>query len=129
MLSRQFLRFSIVGTIGLLVDIGVLELAVRIPGVGPYAGRALSFLAAATTTWALNRHFTFATDVDTPLHHEWARYVSLMVVGFTVNYGVYAALVWGSVLVREYLFLGVAAGSIAGLFVNYTASRKLVFKG
>ena len=31
-------------------------------GLGPYAARAFSFLTAATTTWALNRRFTFLTE-------------------------------------------------------------------
>jgi hypothetical protein len=30
-------------------------------------------------------------------------------------------------LVHRYLFLGVAAGSVVGLLVNYTASKYLVF--
>jgi putative flippase GtrA len=44
-----------------------------------------------------------------------------------VNYGTYAVLVAGSSFVHRYPVLGVAAGSLAGLSVNFVASRQLVF--
>jgi putative flippase GtrA len=45
-----------------------------------------------------------------------------------MNYGTYAACVWSFALVRQYLILGVALGSIAALVFNFTASRHLVFR-
>lgn len=58
----RFLRFCIVGCVGLAVDVAALELGVRLMGTGPWFGRGLSHLAAATVTWALNRRFTFAVE-------------------------------------------------------------------
>ena len=57
-LAREFLSFAVVGTIGFVVDLGVLYVVA--PTLGWYGGRVLSFLAAASVTWALNRRFTFA---------------------------------------------------------------------
>jgi hypothetical protein len=45
------------------------------------------------------------------------------------EYGVYALCLFLSEFVRHHLYLGVAAGSVAGLAVNFTASRYLVFRG
>ena len=50
----EFIRFGIVGVVGLLVDIAVLYLCLDISGLGLYASRVVSYLAAATTTWALS---------------------------------------------------------------------------
>jgi hypothetical protein len=48
----QFLRFGLVGTAGFVMDSAVL-LAMLALGVGPYAGRVASYLAAASLTFAL----------------------------------------------------------------------------
>jgi len=127
LMRSQFLRFGVVGIVGFLVDAGVLQLMLWL-GLGPYRGRLVSFLAAATGTWLGNRRFTFNADRERPSHREWLRYVSLMVVGGVVNYGAYVTCLMGSALVQTYPVIGVAVGSIAGLVVNFLSSRYLVFK-
>lgn len=124
---RQFLRFSVVGVAGFLVDATVLHLAMNGLGFGHYLGRVVSFLVAATSTWALNRRFTF--DVDTRLHplKEWLRFLGANALGGIVNYTVYALLVAHVSAVAGMPTLGVAAGSLAGLIFNFTMSKKLVF--
>jgi putative flippase GtrA len=81
-----------------------------------------------TATWIFNRRYTFAHAAGESLLHEWLRYALAMLGGFVVNYGAYALLVWQSPLVREWPVLGVAAGSVAGLAVNYASSRFWVFR-
>ena len=87
---------------------------------------------AATTTWALNRHFTFKASARqvlgrSGLAHEYAQYLVSMLAGGCVNYGLYAlALVfiktpWAPIV-------GLAAGSIGGLVVNYASARFWVFR-
>ena len=124
---RQFLLFCIAGTIGFLVDAGIVQALVA-AGVDPYLGRLLSFLCALTATWSFNRSFTFVAARDEGPWREWLRYFVAMLGGFAVNYGVYAALVYSLPLVRAWPALGVAAGSIAGLVVNYLSSRFWVFR-
>jgi putative flippase GtrA len=124
---RQFLRFCIVGTLGFLVDAGVLQGLVTVAQVNPYAARVASFLVAASFTWWLNRRFTFAVP-HRATHSEWARYVTLMTLGALVNYAAYAISITMSDVVRVHLWLGVAIGSIAGLGINYASSRALVFR-
>lgn len=122
---RQFLLFGISGTLGFLVDAGVVSLLVHALDWNPYAARVVSFLCAVATTFAFNRRFTF---VASPRRKGQAsRYLLAMIGGFTVNYGLYAALVHGVDVVRAWPVIGVAAGSIAGLVVNYASSRFWVF--
>ncbi len=125
-MSRQFFRFTIVGALGFLVDAGVLHLLVAGAGGDLYASRLLSFLAAASFTWAMNRRFTFGSG-DRRTGRQWARFVAVNAVGGGINYGVYAALVATVPAVAGLPVLGVAAGSLAGLAVNFTGSRTLVF--
>ena len=58
MATRQLLSFSVVGAIGFVVDAAALYVAMHVLGAGRYAGRLL-YLCAATSTWALNRCYTF----------------------------------------------------------------------
>jgi putative flippase GtrA len=128
-LSGQMLRFGIVGGIGFLVDAGVLYAMLTL-GLGPYSGRVVSFLAAATTTFILNRSFTFRRDSlsDTHPAGEWLVYLGLMVIGGLVNYGTYAAAVALSEPVHRYPVIGVALGSVAGMAINFWTSKTMVFE-
>ncbi len=125
----EFLRFGAVGTIGFLIDAGVLQALLSL-GAGYYGGRAVSFIVAATGTWALNRRYTFRGQASGRSRlAEWLHWMTLMLAGGAVNYAVYAALVATSGTVRAYPTLGVAAGSLAGMLVNYASAKWLVFRG
>ena len=128
-MTSRFLRFAIVGALGFVVDAGVLALVLHSGLAGFHAGRCLSFLAAASFTWALNRRFTFADRAASRGSRgtQWARYVAAMSAGAAVNYAVYAlVLAWAGYTALIAPF-AVAAGSIAGLGVNFSAARWFVF--
>ena len=125
-MSQQFVRFSMVGALGFLVDAGVLHLLIAGAGGDLYVSRLLSFLAAASFTWAMNRRFTF-DPTDHHAGHQWIRFIAVNGIGGAINYAVYAFMVATLPLVAALPVLGVAAGSLAGLAVNFTASRTLVF--
>lgn len=123
---RQFIIFGMVGVAGLIVDVSVLYLTQRL-GLDRYTGRLISYIFAATTTWILNRKFTFHSRRSANAFAEWVRFLSANTVGGLLNYATYAALVTWVPMVSTYPSLGVCAGSIAGLTVNFTLSRRMVF--
>jgi len=123
----EFLRFGVVGTIGFVVDTAVLYAGLAL-GLGLYGGRAVSYLVAASTTWALNRLWTFRGRGDGRVHRQWALFLLVNLLGFAMNYGAYAALIALVPMVAEHPILGVAAGAVAGMFGNFVLSRRLVFR-
>lgn len=124
---RQIFLFAIAGVIGLVVDIAVLYALSGL--IGPFYGRAVSFFAGVVATWTVNRSLAFrGRSSGLSLKKEFAAYLVLMLGGGVVNYGAYSILVLWSDLVRQYLFLGVAAGSLAGMGVNFLSSRYLIFR-
>lgn len=124
---RQVFFFAVAGTVGLLVDIAVLY-ALR-DLLGPFYGRAVSFFAAVVATWLVNRSVTFhSRRSGLSLKSEFSAYLTLMLAGGAVNYVTYSALVVGVELVAQHLFLGVAAGSLAGMLVNFVTSRFLLYR-
>jgi putative flippase GtrA len=125
---RQFIRFAMIGALGFFVDAGVLYLCLHALEFGVYGGRLVSYLAAATTTWYLNRVLTFAGSDASQPSSQWARFVLTNGVGGIVNYGVYSIVVSGFASTGFVPLLGVAAGSVAGLGFNFTGSRRFVFR-
>jgi len=120
--------FCIGGVVGFIVDAGVLQLLVIGLAWDRYSGRLISFLLAATATWVFNRHYTFHGPRRHSLIGEWVRYVLAMSGGFACNFAAYSVLVYFFDIDRQWLILAVAAGSIAGLGVNYLASRYWVYR-
>ena len=127
-IPRQFLAFCVVGTIGFVVDVAILHALA--PWLGWYGGRVLSFVGAATATWALNRAFTFSAQAAAARYSAWQqywRYMVAMLGGAAMNYLAYTlTLLWSSAPWAP--TLGVALGSIAGLAVNFVSARKVVFR-
>lgn len=129
--QSEFLRFAVIGSIAFVIDTIVLYAMLWI-GLGHYRGRAVSYLTALTFTWNGNRRITFASTRahgGQAVAAEWLRYLMANLTGGLVNYSMYAWLVSAFPLVRANPVLGVAAGAIAGLSVNFTLSKLLVFRG
>lgn len=123
---RRFLTFALVGVVGFVVDASVLYMGIYM-GLGLRLGRVFSYLAAVTTTWALNRIFTFKAPSHRGLWSEWAHFSVSQLGGAAANLGVYYLLIRISALVTAHPVLGVAAGSLSGLTLNYVVARVFVF--
>jgi putative flippase GtrA len=126
--TMQFLRFAGVGTLGMVVDTAVVY---GFRGwLGLYGAGALAYLFAASFNWALNRLWTFPGHgaQGTPAHRQWAMFMATNLAGFTLNRGMYAVLVTISPVCAANPVLAVAAGSLTGLFANYSLSRRVVFR-
>ena len=125
---KQLLTFCFGGFIGFIVDAGVLQVLVVGLSGDRYTSRLISFLCAATATWIFNRHFTFKGPRRQTIVVEWMQYVFAMSWGFACNFAAYSALVYFLNLDGPWLIVAVGAGSLAGLGVNYTASRYWVYR-
>lgn len=127
---RQFARFAVVGVAGLAVDVAVLYACLS-AGFGYYGGRLCSFLAAVWTTWRLNRRFTFADaahdGADGAAPAQWWRYLLAMLGGGAVNYLAYGAVLALAPAHPMLPALAVAIGSLAGMAVNFSSAKFLVF--
>jgi len=126
-LTTRFVCFCLVGVAGFVVDAGLLHILMKYGGVNPFLARIVSFVAAASSTWGLNRRFTFSNG-NTAVGKEWLRYMAAMALGGLVNYSVFAASILLLPLVMRQPWLGVALGSLAGLALNYYSSSRVIFK-
>lgn len=125
-LAAQFLRFGTVGFVGLVIDTATVY-ATR-HQLGPYLAGLLSYLVAATGNWLLNRTWTFKGYGSGPMHRQWAMFMLTNLAGFILNRGAYAALITYLPAAAEQPVIATTAGAIAGLFVNFSLTRRLVFR-
>ena len=125
-LVLQFLRFGTVGLAGFAVDVSCVYALRGVAGL-VWAGLA-AYLAAATTTWALNRMWTFAGAAKVPLLRQWLVFLGANSLGFVLNRGTYLALITLVPVCAEHPVIAIAAGVAAGMFANFNLSRRLVFR-
>ena len=129
--DSQFLRFGLVGAGGFIVDTTMLFLMHRVLGLDPYSARAISIFTAMNFTWMGNRLITFRLHAATAprgIAVEWSRFVAANAFGALVNYAVYALLVRFAPTPLNSPYLALVCGVGAGLTVNFTLSKRLVFR-
>jgi len=126
-MRRQAIQFAMAGVIGFMVDTLVLYGALWM-GAGYFYGRVVSFLCAVFTTWQINRHIAFAADRHRSAWHEWWHYLAAMALGGAVNYAAYSAVVLAAPDHGLKPLLSVAAGSVAGMVVNFVGAKFWVFR-
>lgn len=125
---HQLIRFSIVGSIGFVIDATFLTIAISFLSLGPYYGRLLSYLIAASSTWFMNRHFTFPGSEKNAIHRQWGKFLGVNALGGVINLGVYTACISGVFSVTTTPVIAVAIGSLVALAFNFWASRRWVFQ-
>jgi len=124
--AEQFLRFGAVGVLGLMVDTATVY-GLR-PALGLYGGGVAGYLTAASCNWALNRIWTFRGRGSGSAQRQWALFLIANLAGFVLNRGTYAVLVTFVPIAAEQPVIAIAAGAVAGLFMNFSLSRRVVFR-
>ncbi len=125
-LLREFLRFATVGFVGFLVDNATVY-GLR-SAIGLYWSGIAAYLLAATTTWALNRLWTFRGRGGGTMHRQWLLFIATNALGFVLNRGTYFLLVTISPVCAANPVLAIFAGTLMGMFLNFHMSRTVVFK-
>lgn len=122
----SFLRFGIVGASGVPVDTAAVYICRTTLGI--YLAGAIAYLVAATWTFAFNRLWTFREHGGVALWRQWLAFLGANLTGLVLNRGMFFLLVTASPVCRHYPVLAVAAGALSGMFANFTATRRLVFR-
>jgi putative flippase GtrA len=122
----QFLRFGTVGGIGFLVDTTAVYGLRHILGL--YGAGFVAYVIAATGNWALNRIWTFRGHGSGPAHRQWVMFMLTNLAGFVLNRGAYILLVTFVAAATRQPVIATAAGAVAGMFANFSLSRRLVFR-
>lgn len=115
-------RFAIVGSIGFVVDAGIVWILCR-EGVSPIVARLPSLSTAILVTWLLNRKFTFRVRSARSIG-ELCRYSGVAIGSALLNYLCYDVfIVLGVVPVAA-----VAMASVLLLFLSYYGYGRFAFR-
>jgi putative flippase GtrA len=122
----QFLRFGVVGGAGFVIDTATVY--PLLGTLGLYGAGVAGYITAASGNWVLNRLWTFRGQGSGPAHRQWAMFMVTNLAGFVLNRGTYALLVTFVAVAARQPVIAIAAGAVAGMFVNFSLSRRLVFR-
>lgn len=89
---NRFLRFSVVGTIGAVVDFGTFNLLHTVPAVSSVSASIFSFLAAVTSNFLWNRFWTYPDSRSKPTRLQVSQFAIVSAVGLLIRTPLFAWL-------------------------------------
>lgn len=119
----QFIKFSVVGTLGFGVDVSFFYIFSQVFSLG--LARTIAFLVAVIFTFLLNRSFTFLVEKQTGFFREFIKYFFSMILGGLANLASSLYLLYQIKFFESYQFIPLAVGSVAGLLINFSLSKKI----
>ncbi len=122
----EFVHFGAVGASGFVIDLAFYYLF-QMLGVNHILARGLSFWPAVSWNWALNRKTTFGDRVRRPKMKQWIEFVLSSLVGFSLNWGIYATLTTTITFFDQYRLLALIAGVASASLFNFAASTLFVY--
>ena len=125
--SRRLPKFAGVGAIGFIIDAGILTTLMTGFGFHHYPARAISFGAAVTATWYLNRRWVFNRAATRMTGSEYFRYVVVQIIGATINLAVFVLAIELSEDLARIPVVPLAMGAALALLFNFSASSRFVF--
>lgn len=88
----RFLKFSVVGTIGAVVDFGVLYLLHVVVGLPIVLANTCSFTAAVLSNFTWNRYWTYPDSRSKPIRTQLAQFFVVNIAGWGINTGILVLL-------------------------------------
>lgn len=82
---KRFARFSTVGAIGAAVDFAVFNFVLHSFNADPTLSQAISFLAAVTSNFVLNRKWTYKDSRSKPWTTQLAQYGAVNLIGLIIR--------------------------------------------
>lgn len=128
----RFLKFAIVGAIGMVVDLAVLTFAREVLGLPLSVAVGLGFSVAVISNFTWNRLWTFPESRTRPIATQLGQFTVINLIGLALNELIVLGLhpLFGEVLVDPPAYLAakvIAIGVV--LFWNYGANRIWTYRG
>lgn len=81
----RFFRFAVVGTIGAVIDFGVMNLLVILFSFPLVIAGTVSFIAAIISNFSWNRYWTYPDSRSKPLFRQLAEFSVVSVLGLLIR--------------------------------------------
>lgn len=138
----QFIRFGLIGGMNTGVDLVILNILMFSTGLfegPPYSAfKTISFAAAATFSYFMNKKWAFKDDSKEKEVKKFSQFFAVSIIGAVINVSVATLVVTylKPVLGANFLFLndglwgsvGALFGTAVGLIWNFLGYKFIVFK-
>ncbi len=127
----RFVKFGLVGALGTVVDLGILNLLILRLAVPKFWANTCSFSVAALSNFTWNRLWSFPESRQRPLGSQLGQFFAVSVVGYILNQAIFLSLdrwvfgVWDTLGYN--LAKGVAI--VVVLFWNFGINRVWTYRG
>ncbi len=128
-LVHEVLKFGIVGLFNFGLDVVLFNVLHFRYGVGPLTSKALSTSVAATSSYFMNRHWSFAHRARSGVGREYVLFFILSGIGLGIALGCLAIARYGLGL-TSVLAINIAAngfGLVLGTLWRFWAFKRWVF--
>lgn len=130
MLTRHFgrlRRFAGVGSVGFLIEAGIVTGLTQWAGWTAWHARMPSFTTAVLVTWILNRNTTFKGRGSKNLLAEALMYFGTQAGGAAINLLIFGIALQILPRLQSVPVFALALGSIGGLVFNYVVAATLIY--
>ncbi len=145
----RFLKFSVVGTLGAVIDFGTLNLLILAFGLSKVLANTCSFTVAVLSNFVWNRLWTFPEARNRPIAPQLIQFFLVNIGGLLLNQAIFLSLdawvlgeagILATPMAALALNIGVehfelaynlskAVATIIVLFWNFGANRLWTFRG
>jgi putative flippase GtrA len=128
----RFLKFALVGALGMVVDLTILNVMHKVVGLPLLVANTISFSTAVVSNFTWNRLWTFPESRERPIIPQLAQFALVNIVGLAIN----NVVLWAVFnLVTnfipdplDYNFAKITAIGVV-LFWNYGMNRLWTYRG
>ena len=82
---KRFVKFAVVGAIGSLIDIGVMNLMTQVFHLALVVAGSISFVCAVTNNFFGNRYWTYPDSRSKPVHHQLGMFFVVNAIGIAIR--------------------------------------------
>lgn len=127
----RFVKFSIVGAVGTVLDFGVLNLLILVFGFSRFWANTCSFTVGSLNNFLGNRLWSFPESRERPFFRQFGQFLVVGLVGWVLNQAIFLGLSmyvfepWG--ILGYNLAKAIAVGIV--LFWNFGINRIWTYRG
>ena len=85
----RFVKFSLVGTLGAVIDFGVLNLLIQLAGFPKLTANTCSFTLAVISNFIWNRVWVYPETHGEPLRKQFFQFFVVNVAGWAINTAIF----------------------------------------
>ena len=145
----RFLKFATVGTLGAVIDYGVLNILILLAGLPKFWANCCSFTAAVLSNFVWNRLWTFPESRARPIGSPLVQLAFINVIGLGINQAIFLSVdryvlgadgAWAPLTMQLSAAVGIAAtvlaynlskacATVVALFWNFGGNRLITYRG